>query len=255
MSLKNGADGFMFSASETTLSILREAGRSANSEFRLYAIIPYAYEYVRMATQFGGISGLARQVAKRIIMSGDLKALVFGLKGLALMDLESLLKAYVSYEISRVKSAAGKNAHLRSVLLHEIITEMALALNTPWIFRSFIDFTLKRGITPGFETRNFPFLMKRLVEWSLDCSQVIIATPFNKASFQMNPSRIECERALANAPESNVISMSILAAGYLRLPEAIDYIRSMSNLKGTVLGVSNESQARESFNLLRASFK
>jgi hypothetical protein len=36
----------------------------------------------------------------------------------------------------------------------------------------------------------------------------------------MNPSRTECEEALANLPEPNVIATSILAVGYLKLPQA-----------------------------------
>jgi hypothetical protein len=59
-SLENGAAGFMFSVSETTLSILREIRKTRKYEnIELYAIVPYAYEYVRLATKVGGIPGLA----------------------------------------------------------------------------------------------------------------------------------------------------------------------------------------------------
>lgn len=255
-SLDNGANGFMFSVSETTLSILRAIRQNrGDRNIELYAIVPYAYDYVRMATQSGGISGLAKQVAKRIVFSGNVKALAIGLKGLIRMDPESLLKTYLLYEISRIRSSAGKGAHLRSVLLHEIITEMALALDMDWLFNSFIDFMLKLGITPGFETRNFVFLMDKLTEWNVDTREVIIATPFNKAGFQMNPSREGCELALTKAPESNVIAMSVLAAGYLRLPEAIDYLGTLKNLKGITVGVSKENHARETFQLIRRKYE
>jgi hypothetical protein len=71
----------------------------------------------------------------------------------------------------------------------------------------------------------------------------------------MNPSRAECERALAEVPESNVIAISILAAGYLKLPEAIKHIEGLSNLKGVVVGVSKERQAYETFRLLKEKFE
>jgi len=61
ISLENGANGFMFSVSEMTLSILqiiRETGRDKRP--RLYAIMPYAFEYVRLSTQIGTI-GLAKK--------------------------------------------------------------------------------------------------------------------------------------------------------------------------------------------------
>jgi hypothetical protein len=109
---------------------------------------------------------------------------------------------------------------------------------------------LKVGIKPGFETRNFAYLVSKFREWSVDFGEIIIATPFNKVGFQMNPSRTECEKALADLPEPNTIAMSILAAGYLKPPEAIDYIQSLSNLKGVVVGVSKEQHARETFKLL-----
>ena len=67
----------------------------------------------------------------------------------------------------------------------------------------------------------------------------------------MNPSRSECEKALTNLPEPNVIAMSILAAGYLKPTEAIRYIRSLPNLVGIVVGVSKEHHARETFKLLK----
>ena len=45
--------------------------------------------------------------------------------------------------------------------------------------------------------------------------------------------------------------MSILAAGYLKPSEAIDYVRKLPNANAVVVGVSNEQQARETFKLLR----
>ena len=251
-SLENGANGFMFSVSEVTLSILeiiRETGGSKS--LSLYALAPYAYEYVRLATQVGGISGLAKKFAKQVAVSGNVRAIAMGLKGVVRMDPVALLKTYLIYEISRIKSSAGKQANLGSVLLHEIITDMALALNLDWLFKSYVDFMLQLGIKPGFETRNLAYLVNKFGDWGIDFSDIIIATPFNKVGFQMNPSRTECEKALANLPEPNIIAISILAAGYLKPPEAISYIASLPNLKGIVVGVSKERHAHETFKLLK----
>jgi len=250
-SIENGADGFMFSVSETTLSILgmiRERG--GINRLRLYALVPYAYEYVRLATQVGGISGLAKKIAKQIVVSGNLRAIVMGLKGVLRTDPMALMKTYLIYEISRIKSSAGKQANLDAVLLHEVITDMGLALNLDWLFKSYVDFMSQLGIKPGFETRNFAYLVKRFRGWNIDFGEIIIATPFNKAGFQMNPSRAECEKALADLPEPNVIVMSILAAGYFKPPEAMKYIQRLSNLRGIVVGVSKEQHARQTFKLL-----
>ena len=254
-SLENGADGFMFSVSETTLSILRIIEERGGSEpLSLYALAPYAYEYVRLANEAGGAPGLAKKFAKQIVFSGNVKAIAMGLKGVVRTDPIALMKAYLTFEISRIKSSVGKQGNLRSVLLHEIITDMALALNLGQIFKSHVDFMSKLGIEPGFETRNFPYLVNKFKEWNIDFHKIVIGTPFNKVGFQMNPSRTECEKALLAVQEPNIIAMSTLAAGYLKLQEAMNYIWSLPNLNGLVIGVSKESHARETFKFLRDTF-
>ena len=77
---ENGAAGFMFSVSDVTLSILKNIReRNEIDKVELYAIVPYAYEYVRIATQTGTPS-LARKIAKQIMMSGDVGAFVSGIR-------------------------------------------------------------------------------------------------------------------------------------------------------------------------------
>jgi hypothetical protein len=249
-SLNNGANGFMFSVSETTLSIVDKIGNIQGCDCTsLYAIVPYAYEYVRLATRLG-ISGLSKKLGKGIILSGNLRAFALGFKGLARMDIEALLKAYLSFEISRIKSAARNRHKLSSVLLHEIITDMGLALNLDWLFKSYIDFLQELGTKPGFETRNFAFLVAKFKEWNIDFRKITLVAPFNKIGFQMNPSRKKCETALSLIPESQTIGMSILAAGYLNLHEASEYIKNRNNLQGVVVGVSKNYQASETFDFL-----
>ncbi len=251
-SVDNGANGFMFSVSEETLSILRIIrGRGRIDRLRLYALAPYAYEYVRLATQIGGVSGLAKKLIKQILTSGNLRAIATGLKGVIRTDLVALMKTYLIYEISRIESSAGKQATLDCVLLHEIITDMALALDLYWLFESYVDFMLRLGIKPGFETRNFAYLVSKFRGWNIDFREVTIASPFNKLGFQMNPSRTECEKALASLPVPNTIAMSILAAGYLKPLEAVNYIKSLPNLICVVVGVSKERHAHDTFKLLK----
>ena len=81
-SLENGANGFTFSISETSLSILRNFENQGSSlELRLYPIVPYAIEYVRLATQLGGIGGLVKRIGSQMIMSGSIGTIGLGLKG------------------------------------------------------------------------------------------------------------------------------------------------------------------------------
>lgn len=252
ISRENGADGFMFSVSDSTLSILRkinESGRSVSLD--LYAIVPYMYEYVRLANQLGGIPGLAKKLTRELIGSGNLKAVMYGVDAAARADATSLAKAYLAYEVSRIKSSAGRRLSLRSVLLHQAVTDMALALDMDWLFEAYSDFISKEGIIPGFNTGNFVYLMNKFEEWGLDMSKIVVAAPFNKVGFQMNPSRTLCEETLSRNKKPIVVAISIFAAGYLNPSEAIDYIAALPNLKGVAVGVSKEEHARNTFGLLK----
>lgn len=252
VSIMNGANGFMFSVSDKNLSILEELSeKRIIRDMNLYAIVPYAFEYVRLATQMGGFLGIAKKVAKEIALSGNLMAGLRGLKGAINADISSLMKAYLSYEISRIKSSVGKEANLRSILLHQAITDLALAFNLKLLFKSYTDFVSNHGMKPGFNTGNFPHLVKKLREWNINLDEVVIAAPFNKVGFQMNPSKEECEKVLVDFPEPTVIAISILAAGYLSPLEAINYIGTLPDIGGIVVGVSKEKHAYETFRLLR----
>jgi hypothetical protein len=254
ISLDNGADGFMFTVSETTLSILRMLNKEEPREgLRLYAIVPYAYEFVRMAVLAGGVPGLARKVGQQIVLSGNWRAIMSGLKGALATDPPGLLEAYLHFEMARLRSAAGRKANISTIMLHELVTDMALALNMEWVFKTHTDFMLAHRIRPGFETRNFAYLVKKFEDWRMDFGKVTIAAPFNSVGFQMCPSREECEEALGRIPEGEVLAFSILAAGYLKLPDAAAYAAKFPTLRGIAVGVSKEQHARETFHVLRDS--
>jgi hypothetical protein len=253
-SIKNGANGFMFSVSETTLSTLQIVCEKLNYQsIELHAIVPYAYEYVRLATHLGTL-GLGKKLAKQILLSGNLSAVSTGIKGVIGMDPEDLMKTYLKYEKSRILSSVGKKQKLSSILLHEVITDMAVALDLDWFIESYVHFVSGLDIKPGFETRNFPYLVNKFNDWDIDFAGIELVSSFNKVGFQMNPSKTSCEQALAKIPECNVIAMSILAAGYIKLPDAVEYIKSLPHLEGVVVGVSKEEQASETFRFLKKEF-
>jgi len=246
LSLQNGATGFMFSVSKTTLSIL-ESLKNDQIKPDLYAIVPYAYEYVRLATTVGGIPGLAKQVSREIVLSKNIFSVAPYLIDFLRTNPSAFLKTYLIYELSRIKSVAGKKANLKSVLLHEVITDMALALDLDWFFKCYIKFLNKSNILPGFETRNFPYLVDKFRKWGFDMNNMVITASFNKIGFQMNPSKLACEEALQHASGAQIIAMSVLAAGYLKPLEAANYVASLPSINGVVVGVSSERHASETF--------
>jgi hypothetical protein len=144
---------------------------------------------------------------------------------------------------------------LTSVLLHEVVTDMGLALNFDWLFKSYVSYISKKDIVPGFNTRNFPHLVRKFKEWDIDLDETVVATQFNKAGFQMNPSRDECEKTLSSLSRPIVLAISVLAAGYFKPPEAAEYLASLENLKGIAVGVSTMNQARETFALFQDRLK
>jgi hypothetical protein len=251
-SMQNGATGFMFSVSETTLSILKSLNKTEKPE--LYAIVPYAYEYVRLSTKVGGISGLAKKVIREIAFSSNITAIAPNALGLVSADPSAFLKIYLLYELSRIKSAAGRDARLKSVLLHEIITDMALAFDLDWLFKSYVEFLLKRKIRPGFETRNFAYLVNKFESWGIDFSKITITASFNEVGFQMNPSQAACEKALEKVSGSEIVAMSILAAGYLKPSQAARYLKNLPSITHIVVGVSKEQHAKETFSFLQKEF-
>jgi hypothetical protein len=252
-SLKNGANGFSFSVSERTLSILRVLReRKSIAQISLYAMVPYAFEYVRIATQTG-TPGLVKRFAKQVALSGDIRAIMEGFWSIMRLNPEGFMNTYLAYELSRIKSAGGKRAKLVSVLLNEVIGDMVLALDLDWLFKSFINYFSSRGITPGFNTRNFQYFVRKFSEWGIDLDKTLIVTPFNKVGFQMNPSKEECEETLQNLSNPNVLAISVLAAGYYKPSMVVDYLAGLNNLKGIIVGVSNNKQATETFKLFRES--
>ncbi|MCP3684262.1 MAG: hypothetical protein GY861_16400 [bacterium] len=250
--LANGADGFMFSVSDTTLSILQRASKTDQREpIQIYAILPYAFEFVRLAVTQGGIPGLVKKMGSEIVFSWNFRAALYGVKGITRTDPESLLKSYLLYEESRIRSAAGKNGTVASILLHEVVTDMALALNMEWLVRAHIDFMQSRGIKPGFQTHNFAHLVTKFETWGIDFRKVCIAAQFNSLGFWMCPSRTKCEEALKRIPDTEVIAYGILASGYLKVPEATEYVKGLPGLSGIAVGVSKEHHAHETFKLMK----
>lgn len=237
----------MFSVSNATLSILKHLHQDYSSNPPLYAITPAAGESARGMGAFGGVDGLVRTSVKQIISSKNFKAMSMGVYGGLTLKPDMLLCSFISLERSRIRTVAGKHANIKSVMLHEIVTDLALSLDLDWLFKSYIDFLIKEKIQPGFETRNFSYLINKFNSWNIDLSKVTIAAPFNKIGFLMLPSKEICEKTLASLPASNVIAISVLAAGYLKPREAAQYIRTQPNLSGVAIAVSKEQQAHETF--------
>jgi hypothetical protein len=252
LALENGANGFTFSMCDSNLSIIDHLALDGlQGGLGLYPVLPYAFEYVQKSTQCGGISGLVKKLGWDMVKSGNAESLIFGALTTFTANPVSLMKAYLGYELSRLESRISENVRLESIFLHQLVTDMALALNLDWLFKEYISFLSRKKITPGFNTGNFVYLVKKFEEWDIDLGKIMILAPFNKVGFQMVPSIEECESALRLLPSPVVIAMSVLAAGYVGPKEAADYIAELPNIRGVAVGVSKPSHAQNTFSFFK----
>ena len=248
--LANGAQGFLFSTHPTiyaALSKIRE--RKTKTSLNLYPLLPYAQTYVRIATEKGAL-GLAQDVLSKLSWKGKTRAIAAGLT-MATADPAAILCAYVDAELDLLSSNAPRNAEMKSVILHEIITDVAISFHARKLLESYADHIMaKYHVKPGFATRNFPRFVSCAKEIGLELNEIVVLTPFNRVGFQMNPSQEACEECLAEIGDSNVIAMSILAAGYLKLEDAVQYMERLECIKSFVVGTSTEGHAKETFSYL-----
>jgi len=64
----------------------------------------------------------------------------------------------------------------------------------------------------------------------------------------MNPSREECENAISEY-QGEIIAMSILAGGFLKVKEAYQYLNALPKINNMVIGVSTIEHAKNTFEI------
>jgi hypothetical protein len=212
------------------------------SKIEFYPIIPYTQGYVLKINEKGMIRTLIDTLNPPTNFQNKLKIFTKGSLGALRKDIFDLFKVFIDIELAQIHH--GK---INTVFLHDVITDLALSLNLKEIFETFQAYLHDEyGIEAGLVTKNFPRLVAKLHEWNSKFS--VIMTSFNKAGFQMNPSKQACENSLANY-EGKVIAMSVLAGGYLRAEEACDYILSQPKINTIVIGISSLAHAKNTFEL------
>jgi hypothetical protein len=250
--LASGATGYTFSTHPINSQILEALGTCDDlDQFDLYPVLPYTEGYVRLANE-KGMMGLVNEVLSKLSLADKAKLLVEGGFSALRLDPAGMLSTYVDAELKGHLNIKPKNATLRSVLLHEVITDLCLGLQETSILNIFAQHIRDRyNAKPGFVTYNLTRFVKLFQEAGLPLEDVTIMTPFNSIGFQMSPSREACELCLLGLPELDVIAMSIMAGGYLKLEEAINYVRTLTNLSGLAVGISSKEHAHDTFRRLQ----
>ena len=239
-----GVKGMMLSTHHRSKKILDFiADEGLRDKLNFYPLIPYAQGYVRKVNEVG-IIGLLNEILKPAGMSDKFKIVFKGGVSFLRKDFIKLLETLLDIEL-----LAFNGFNVKAVFLHNVLTDLGLALQAEDIFRFYIDHIKENyNAAPAFGTMNFAKLVKSFDEWGIE--KPLVMASFNKVGFQMNPSREECERILRDY-DVNVLAMSTLAAGYLKPKDAYEYLFALPNIKSVVVGVSTRAHAKETFNIIR----
>ncbi len=214
---------------------------SLTNKIDFYPILPGFSEYFNMVTQKGIVNSI-NEILSPAGFGNKIKILTKSGLGIVRKDLYQIFKVIIDVDLLQLQGTKVK-----TVFLHEIITDLAISFNAKNLLEIFKDHLAdKHKAKAGLVTKNFPRLVDKLNEWNLEIPEIM--TSFNKVGFQMNPNRKECENAL-NRYKGSVVAMSVLAAGYIKPKEAYEYILSQPQLGKCVIGISTIEHAKETFSL------
>lgn len=209
-------------------------------KIEFYPILPYAQGYVLKINEMGLLNTIMDTLSPAGMIN-KMKIITSGGIGMIKKDLFKLFRIFIDIELLQLN-----NVKINTVFLHDVVTDLALSLNMKQIFQIFQEHLNDHNIKAGLVTKNFPLLVSKLNEWDIDYKYIM--TSFNKAGFQMNPSKEECENALKTY-KGNVVAMSILAGGYVSLNDAYEYTLTQPKIRNLVIGLSSVQHAKDTFGL------
>lgn len=238
-----GVKGLMLSTHPRAREILEPLASHGLTDLSLYPLIPYAQGYVRALNQ-KGVIGTVNEVLGKASLPEKLRLFMKGGTGLLRRDLYDIMPILIDVEL-----LAFKGWNVKAVFLHNLVTDLALAWGAREAFELFSRHIEERyHAIPGFCTMNLPRLVRTLKSWGIQ--QPLVMASFNKVGFQMNPSREEYERCLAEGGVE-VLAMSTLASGYLQPEEAFQYLGRLPGINSVVVGVSTRAHAEATFGIIK----
>ena len=250
-----GAEGFNMNAGPNSARLLREiVGAGLERQVGLYPMVPDERFFGSLLNQ--GTMGAIAAVLSGLSITGKAKALLSGGWAWLSGDPFQGIQTYLNIEIERLNRAGGASASVRTVLLHELITDSVVALGATEAFSRYVEeFRTRHGIPPGFVTRNFVRFSAFCRASGRDPRSVIILTPANPLGFQMAPGREEVERELAVLDGKNVIAMSVFAGGLSPFSESIAYLHGLKGVRSVAVGVSTLEHAKSTFPAIKRALQ
>ena len=233
---KLGVKGFVVSTHPQLKDLIKYLKNETQllKKFEFYPILPYAQGYVSKVAEKGIIKGM-NEILSSGSVSGKLRVVMQGSLGYIRKDVKKLLQTVIDIELLPLNDVR-KN----TVFLHDGLTDLALGLGMREVIETFIErIKDKYQVKPGLVTKNLPRLIKSLEEGNIEIPTIM--TSFNPIGYQMNPSKIECERQIS---KTKIIAMNVLAAGYVKPRESFDYLSKLE-LNSVVVGMSTKEHAQE----------
>ncbi len=250
--VEGGASGFTFTACESNLELLTYLGGCDNdllSRMNYYILVPYAQSYVRRSN-IGGTPGLLSSTLKDVLRRRPLGLL----EALVSLKPERFAGLFIENELAPYLNVLP-NDRVKAVLLHEVLTELAIAFNLSDLLKFLDSYVEERvGVSFGLETRNFGHLHRFLSERGY-CPKHLM-TPINSLGYQMAPNKEAVEEAVEDlGQKTRIIAVNVLASGTLNLDEAVEYIGKYKDKVYAVASASTKPhRIRENFLKLSHAF-
>lgn len=253
-SVDSGATGFTFSTHPRNLDLLahlHETKRDLLGKLDYYPLVPYVHAYLAKAGE-EGTPALMR--AAFLAALGQQFSIAELASAVVSMDPAKFIAVLLESELSPFMKVIPRS-RLKAILLHELVTEMAMAFKMDSLLKGIdVHVRKKTGAGFGLETRNIGQLYG-FVEKTRYMPEFVM-TPINKIGYQMAPDKETAEAAvMVLGRTSKIIAMNIMASGAVGLPGALEYLSKFkSELHGIVTATTRPDRACENFRLLAASF-
>ena len=240
-SFNNNLKNLMISTVDESKDLIIEINKDKKlkDELGIYVLLPYINKYVRKSNELG-IIGVIKDVVSQQSLIENVKIGFDMVKFLSTIDYQKIIPTLIKFEMS-----SFKNSNVKSIILHDSLTDILISLKRIDVVLFYYEFVKKTyNCRPGFATKNLNNFLNLIKDKNLD--DIFILTHVNKIGYEMNPDKEIIEEKIKNT-KIDIICMSILASGYLKPEEALNYIKSLninSNLS-TVIGCSTENHILE----------
>ena len=239
-SLECGLDGFMINSNEKGYEIISSTDFDLSKE--VHYSIPYPHKYASMVNENGMMSLLSYLIKNTSLVNN----VIGGVKLVTSQNLKSIIPLALNLEVPK---SLRKGSY---IYMQNIITDMLMGMGRGDILIEFIRSVMRLGYKPGIITLNpliFDQLLKKYEDTDL-LNDLIVCFNINKEGFHVFPSLEFVENFIKSGKKYKLMGMSIFASGAAKIPESINYIKSL-NLDYIVFGSSRIENIKSNLKLFK----